>query len=241
MKIIHSKLLSTLSVASVLLLSACNDDKKDDDKDMASDTDTMTDTMVETTASYKVDITNLTQGQPMSPFALIGHDSGMLFNIGEQSSTELEYIAEGGNTAMLLAASWVEESVTDSEALMPGSTVTLMLDDADVNYLSLVSMLVATNDGFTGVNGYDVSMLVSGDSVTLMGKVYDAGTEVNSEMAGTMPGVNGGEGYNSERVDTNIVTMHQGVVSVDDGLTQSVLTSHHRFDNPAIKVVITKM
>ena len=227
-----TKFITVISAVSLLALSACNDD-------MSDVVDTMTETM---TYTYSVTIKNLTQGQPMSPFVLLAHDEGMLFNIGDSASESLEYMAEGGQTSMLLAQDWVSESTTASAMLMPGQSVTLMLEDLDMmpNYLSVASMLVATNDGFTAVNAFDTSMLMDGESYTLMGNVYDSGTELNSEMAGTMPGIDGGEGFNSERVDTNVVTMHPGVISMYDGLTQSVLTSHHRFDNPAIKVVISK-
>ncbi|MCJ8312355.1 MAG: hypothetical protein HRU38_09110 [Saccharospirillaceae bacterium] len=240
MKAINTKNITAIGVVSLLMLSACNDDNDD----MSDVVDTMTETVTETmTHTYSVTITNLTQGQPMSPFVLLAHDEGMLFNIGDSASESLEYIAEGGNSSMLLAEDWVNESTTASAMLMPGESVTLMLENLEMmpNYLSVASMLVVTNDGFTAVNAFDTSMLNSGESYTLMGSVYDAGTEMNSEMAGTIPGIDMGEGFNSAREIEGVVTIHPGVVSMYDGLTQSVLTSFHRFDNPAIKVVINKM
>ena len=72
--------------------------------------------------------------------------------------------------------------------------------------------------------------------------VLDAGTEANSEAAGTIPGpADGGEGYNAERDDADLVSFHPGVVSADDGLMMSALTSAHRFDNPAVKLSITRV
>ena len=239
-KNINTKIITAICAVSLLVLSACNDDKDD----VSEMTETMTETMVELmTHTYSVTVTNLTQAQPMSPFALIAHDTGMLFNIGEVASASLEYIAESGNTEMLLATDWITQSSSATGMLMPGETATIMLDDLTMipKYLSLTSMLVATNDGFTAVNAFDTSMLQSGESYTLMGNVYDAGTEMNSEMAGTIPGIDMGQGFNSARELDGVVTMHPGVVSMYDGLTQSVLSSHHRFDNPAIKVVISKM
>ena len=71
---------------------------------------------------------------------------------------------------------------------------------------------------------------------------YDAGTEANSESSGTIPGpADGGEGFNSERNDSQIVSAHSGVVGQDDGLTQSVLNGNHKFDNPIMAITITRM
>ena len=88
----------------------------------------------------------------------------------------------------------------------------------------------------------DLSTFAVGDSWTATAGVYDAGTEVNSEAAGTMPGpADGGEGFNATRTDTGYVAMHPGVVSGDDGLTNSVLTVQHKFDNPAVRIMVTRI
>ena len=78
-------------------------------------------------------------------------------------------------------------------------------------------------------------------SLTFTTFAYDAGTEANSEAAGTIPGpADSGEGFNEERDDVNYVAMHPGVVSQHDGLSSSVLSSQHKFDNPLTQVVITR-
>ena len=70
---------------------------------------------------------------------------------------------------------------------------------------------------------------------------YDAGTEANSESAGTVP-AQGGEGFNAVRDDSKgAVRLHSGVVSADDGLSTSSLKSINRFDNPTAKVVIKRI
>ncbi|WP_277750232.1 spondin domain-containing protein [Pseudoalteromonas sp. PS5] len=72
---------------------------------------------------------------------------------------------------------------------------------------------------------------------------YDAGTELNTEAQGSIPGpADGGEGFNVERNDNqNMVTMHSGVVGNDDGLTSSTLTSIHKFDNPLLAITIERI
>ncbi|MGI9283362.1 MAG: spondin domain-containing protein [Endozoicomonas sp.] len=72
---------------------------------------------------------------------------------------------------------------------------------------------------------------------------HHSGTEANTESAGTMPGpADNGEGFNSARDDfADEVRMHSGVVTSDDGLSGSVLTQEHRWDNPTVRVVITRV
>ena len=107
--------------------------------------------------------------------------------------------------------------------------------------LSLVSMLVNTNDAFTGLDGGDISELASGESMTFYLNTYDAGTELNSETAATVPGPAGnGEGLNSARDDNDMVTLHPGVITSDDGLDSSTLTAIHKWDNPTAMVTITR-
>lgn len=104
-------------------------------------------------------------------------------------------------------------------------------------------MLVNTNDAFAGLRSIDVSGLAIGDAITLNAKAYDAGTELDSESAGTMPGpADGGEGFNANRSDVNnFVRGHGGVVTADDGLSSSVLNQSHRFDNPGMIVTIKRI
>ena len=96
----------------------------------------------------------------------------------------------------------------------------------------------ATKSGIP-FSSFAIFSLNSASSLFLLA---DAGTEVNSEAAGTMPGpADGGEGFNATRTDTGYVAMHPGVVTVDDGLTNSVLTVQHKFDNPAVRIMVTRI
>jgi hypothetical protein len=103
-------------------------------------------------------------------------------------------------------------------------------------------MLGNTNDAFTGLNKVDLSELAINDSVTYKTVAYDSGTEANTETAETIPGpAGGGEAFNSVRDDINMVTMHPGIVSSDDGLSTSTLSYQHKFDNPVMSVTITRI
>jgi hypothetical protein len=82
-----------------------------------------------------------------------------------------------------------------------------------------------------------------GDTQTVYTSAYDAGTEANSELAGTIPGpADGGEGYNPARDDwTPLVTHHGGVVGQQDTHPASVLTEAERFDGPVLRIEITAL
>ena len=102
-------------------------------------------------------------------------------------------------------------------------------------------MMVKSNVGCTGLNSIDVSELAVDQSLTHYTFDYDAGTEANTEAAGTMPGpADGGEGFNEARDDIDKVAMHPGVVSQQDGLSGSTLSREHKFDNPLAKIVISR-
>ena len=96
---------------------------------------------------------------------------------------------------------------------------------------TVASMLVNTNDAFTGLKQQALSNLAVGEQLTLLGSVYDGGSEANTESAGTIPGpADNGQGYSSVNDDVGFVAMHSGVVSHDDGLSVSVLNQSHRFE-----------
>ena len=192
---------------------------------------------------FTVQVTNLTNAQPLSPIAAIAHSEGMLWQIGEPASAALELMAEEGDNSELLATDFAMASSSAESPLPPGEQVALMLSTEQLDSLkiSLATMLVNTNDAFTGLNAIDVSSLAVNESLSRTSFAYDAGTEANSEAQGTIPGpADSGEGYNEMRDDINRVAMHPGVVSQDDGLTNSVLTSQHKFDNPVARITITR-
>ncbi|QWV04622.1 spondin domain-containing protein [Pseudoalteromonas shioyasakiensis] len=224
----------------ILVLSASLAACGDSDNDEVEVTDPVMPVM---SYEFTVQVTNLTNAQPLSPIAAIAHSEGMLWQIGEPASAALELMAEGGDNSELLATDFAMASSSAESPLPPGEQVTLMLSTEQLDSLkiSLATMLVNTNDAFTGLNAIDVSSLAVNESLSRTSFAYDAGTEANSEAQGTIPGpADSGEGYNEMRDDINRVAMHPGVVSQDDGLTNSVLTSQHKFDNPVARIKITR-
>ena len=234
------RLSKILIPAICLVLVACGDD---DDDNMAVVPPVITPPPV-VEYEFMVTTVNLTHAQPMSPIGSALHTSGNFWQIGEAASDALENLAESGDNSGLLGLDLVNISSSSEGVLKPGQSVDLALttESLDEQKLSIISMMVNTNDGFTGLNALDVSSMAVGDSQHYTTYAYDAGTEANTEAAGTIPGpADGGEGFNSEREEMNKVAMHPGVVGQDDGLMMSVLTSQHKFDNPLLAVTVTRV
>ncbi|EKO3823121.1 spondin domain-containing protein [Vibrio harveyi] len=224
-----------LVAASVGLLAGC---PSDDDNDVVK------------SYRYTINVANLTANQPMSPLAILAHnDKYKLFEIGKSSSIELEHLAEGGSNAELLALKdsndYVYQTLSGNGLVLPGSSdsVTFTVDPHKAGYVSVASMFVNTNDAFVGETGLSLKSLAVGESYEVSMNVWDSGTELNDELAATIPGpAGGGEGFNAARNDTNdVVAFHAGVVSKDDGLANSALSANHRFLNPGAKLTITRV
>ncbi|MEW8027203.1 MAG: spondin domain-containing protein [Candidatus Thiodiazotropha sp.] len=223
-----------LIVTGPLLLTGC-DHNDDDDNDTTA------------RVSYELKVTNLTAAQPLSPLAVVVHDSSYgMWSVGSSASNGLEQLSEGGDNTELLSEAADNSVVTMSGGgvIAPGQSESLIIeaDETSDLALSFATMLVNTNDAFTGLNAIDVSGMAAGSSRQLLIRAYDAGTEANSEQASTVPGpAAGGEGYNPTRDDRDSVGGHPGVVTHDDGLSGSALNESHRFDNPVAQVTITRM
>lgn len=215
--------------ASVSVLAGCPDD--DDDY-----------------YRYDVSVTNLTPNQPMSPLAVLTHNNSFeLFEVGQSTSVELEYLAEGGSNAQLIALSDsdanVYQGISGNGLILSGEsdTVSIRVEPNQEDYLSVASMLVNTNDAFVGESGLSLKSLAVGDTFVMNMNVWDSGTELNDELAATIPGpAGGGEGFNTTRNDTDVVSFHAGIISQDDGLTTSALSGNHRFLNPGARITITR-
>lgn len=175
---------------------------------------------------YDVTITNLTTGQPMSPAILVTHGPRVsLFNIGGVASAGIQAIAESGDPSvaygMLNGAPGVYDVVATGAPVHriggPGPNVLTarISGDAERRLISVATMLICTNDGFTGVRNIPLPM--DNTPVTVYAQAYDAGTERNTERDGDIVppcfGIGpttgaGGGGHVDEQLR---VRMHPGI------------------------------
>ncbi len=223
--------MGTLLLAT-LALQACSDSD-----DRASAGTTM--------RSYEVTVVNLTNNQPFSPLAAILHKStyqGM--TLGASASPGLETLAESGDNSPFLADANANTAVSDTASgaglIASGTQETVMLTGSETR-LTLASMLVNTNDAIAALNGIELGNMALNEVMTLHARAYDAGTEDNNEANSDVPGpAADGEGFNATRNDRDFVIVHPGVIGMEDGLSTSVLTEAHRFDNAVAKITIKR-
>jgi hypothetical protein len=231
-----------------------DDDKGRDDKQGTANT-------------YRVTIRNLTSGQPMSPPVVATHrGDDQLFEVGEPASVGVREIAENGNNAPIRAFleanpfSAISDFAESSVPLFPEDTpggaeapnppefpdkVTLTVTaDRDARHLSVVTMLVCTNDGFTGVNSLKLPR--GGRTVTVKTNGYDAHTEVNDEdLAHIVPpcqliGVSSGEAgmdvSNPALAEGGVIAHHEGIKGGSD-----LVRSLHGWKDPVAEIKVTSV
>ena len=136
-----------------------------------------------------VNITNLTSGFHFTPRLLVAHDLGApntpLFTSGAPASTGLIAIAEGGNTAPLAAT--LDTSTTTQTNQTFGGLVAPATTSANYTFetnghthLSLLSMLIPTNDAFVGLSNWQIPTTPGTYTVNI--NAYDSGSEANDEI-----------------------------------------------------------
>ena len=138
----------------------------------------------------KVSITNVTKGQIMSPPVLVSHNHLFsLFELGKPASSELAAIAEDAVATPLVDKLGSNPDVfavaVGEGVILPGMTNTYEIKlENDARFLSLVGMLVTTNDTFYSIR----TKVPVKRSITRRSPGYDAGTEANNELCGYIPG-----------------------------------------------------
>lgn len=210
-------------------------------------------------ATITVEITNATHGIFFTPILAAAHtDANHLFRLGESASDELQMMAEGGAlTGLLTQTESIGASTVANPAeglLAPGASTTIASwDTGTADHLSIVAMLLPTNDGFVGLDSWPIPSEAGTYTLTLNG--YDAGTEANNELiveGSGAPGMMGipanpggdhgsmGTGVTSDE-SNNTVHIHRGNVgdTMMEGGSSDLDARIHRWLNPVAKVVIT--
>lgn len=170
--------------------------------------------------TYRVTLHNATGAQPFSPPLVATHRPGAVpFRVDHVASPEVEAIAENGDNSLLAAALDGRPTVTALVALGapvgPGGAVTVELVARPGDRLSVVTMLVCTNDGITGLSA---GRLPTSGSLTYDIAAYDAGTEVNTEVSEDLvDACLTVDGNRNDEIDTDgVVHHHPGIAGVGD-------------------------
>lgn len=199
-------------------------------------------------ADLEITITNATKGIYFTPLIVAAHNSDLvMFRTGQSASAELESMAEGGDISGLASvignAGGVVVENPASGILNPGVSTTFSMDSGSFGYLSLSAMLLPTNDGFVGLDSWKIPSEPGTYKATLRG--YDAGTEANDELAGSMPNPPfltfgaGGTGVETA-VTNNTVHVHPGNLGDSDpaGGISDLDNTSHRWLNPVATITV---
>jgi hypothetical protein len=238
-----------IPLLAVALLVSCSDAPSDPQAAAASTE------AIAAEALYVVTVENLTNGQPLTPPAIATHRKPTgLFEVGSPASLGIQQVAENGNLQPLLDALAEDKHVDqvvvavagDPPPLLPGQSVSIEVSaERGAKYLSYVSMLICTNDGFTGVDGVRLPKRV-GDAVEIESDAYDAGTEINTEdfadMVPPCPALTGvpsddpGTGMSDPALAENgVIHHHDGIEGIAD-----LSVAIHDWSNPAARITIVR-
>jgi hypothetical protein len=208
---------------------------------------------------FNVRIVNLSNGIHYTPFLVAAHPAGTsLFTVGQPASANLQAMAEGGDISGLVAdlqglgATIVENPAGGLLAPASETSTDLNTDGTSNDRLTIVAMLLPTNDAFAGLNA--VAIPTEPGTYVFDVPAYDAGTEANDELitGGGMPGaagipadpggLGGTGGTGAAMADANPnVHIHRGTLGDLDatGGTSDLDSSVHRWLNPVIRVIVT--
>jgi hypothetical protein len=216
-------------------------------------------------ATYRVTFTNLTNSQPLTPPVAATHSRIFhVFQFRHEARYGVQQIAENGDNAPLLTFLGRRSRVFDAAqggdgplvpdetpggGMFPDHVAFEITAGGDARYLSLVSMLVCTNDGFTGVDSLRLPTSV-GDRVAYEGVGYDARTEENTQdLADIVPpcqelvGVHDDKGKpgtatTDPALRTNgVIRMHRGIVVGRGDLRPKV----HGWTDPVVRITVERV
>lgn len=206
-----------------------------------------------------VTVTNLTNGLYFTPLLVTAHSKKVHFyQLGKPASMSLQAMAEGGDISGLSAdARDYHADVVENPAaglLAPGYSTTAQFKNVKHKnkYLSVMAMLLPTNDGFFGADALKIPKKAG--TYTYYLNAYDAGTEANNEIIngggapGTpgipvAPGGDGGIGATGVTADeaNQTVHIHRGAIGDDyaEGGKSDLDPVVHRWMNPVVKMIVT--
>lgn len=194
--------------------------------------------------TWKVTITNLTPAgpgapgsQPLSPPLFVVHSNKAdVWSVGEIASHGVAAVAEDANNGPLESAlptvSGVKSVVTGAGGPIPsGVTRSYTVETSGkFNRLSVLTMLVNTNDGFTGLD----SVHLRGNGGTYETMAYDAGSEQNNELKSHIPGPCCGNPF-VRAPEGALIGHHEGITGRGD------LGPEYDWVGAAARIVVERM
>lgn len=193
--------------------------------------------------SYEVTITNATRGQVFSPPVLVTHTREVaLFELGAPALDELATVAEDGAGQPLADLANTLPAVSGAQATMapipPGGSAVYAVDARRGDVLSIVGMLVNTNDAFFALNSKNLPRR-KGASRSYTVIAYDAGSEANNEDCAFVPGPACPAGSGNARDTAGA----EGFVYVSNGIhgIADLAPAAYDWRNPVARIIVTRV
>jgi hypothetical protein len=197
------------------------------------------------TRTWRVTITNLTPlgpgapgSQPLSPPLFVVHSRRAdVWSVGEIANHGVAAIAEDANNAPLESAlphvNGVKAVFTGAGGPIPsGATRSFTVETSEsFDRLSIVTMLVNTNDAFTGLDAFHLR----GNRASVPTMAYDAGSEKNNELKAFIPGPCCGNAFVRDP-EGALIRPHEGITGRGE-LSPAV----YDWPEPAARIVIERV
>jgi len=200
-----------------------------------------------TERQYQITVENLTDGQPISPPFIAAHTRRAdYWSTGTIANHAVAAIAEDANNGPAIelgelipqvktAVTGVEDGATGPAPIGPKASQTYTVTvNGYAGRLTLLAMLVNTNDAFTGLDSLRLPRRV-GHSRTRYRVAYDAGSEKNNESAKYIPGPVGGNPFVRDP-EGNVIREHPGVKGGAD-----LNPEDHSVDGKVAKITVKRV
>ncbi len=198
---------------------------------------------------FEVTVTNLTRGQIISPPVVYTHNRKLepLFKPGSPASAELAAIAEDAVNDPLIDSLSGNPNVKDVQTLfgaggpiLPGESASVEVGaGGHFRFVTVVAMLVSTNDAFFALNG--VRGPGHGSSMH-RSPAYDAGSEANNEDCAFIPGPPcGNAGVRDGAGAEGYVHIHAGIHGIGPQGGPSIVPEEHDWRNPVARIEIRRL
>ena len=192
------------------------------------------------TSTYLITVENLTPAgsQPLSPVGTVIHGNRTdVWSTGYPASAAVAGVAEDANVPVFVdtysQTPGVSSALVGGNApIGPGASVSFEIEAGRGERLSLVSMLVNTNDAFTGLDAVHLSEPVQVFEVG----AYDAGTELNNEDPAFIPGP-AGFGPGVRAPEGGVITPHAGIIGQPGGIDPAL----YDWDDPVARITVERL
>jgi hypothetical protein len=190
--------------------------------------------------TWRVTVENLTPAgsQPLSPPLFVVHGKRVdVWSVGEIANHGVAAIAEDANNSVLESAlpslPGVRDVFTGAGGPIPSGTSQSYVVEANGAHdrLTLLTMLVNTNDAFTGLD----SLRFRNQGTMVFRMAYDAGSERNNELASHIPGPCCNNPFVRDP-EGALIAPHTGITGVGD-LDPAV----YGWTEPVVKITVERI